>query len=320
MAEAQRYFSPGRLIGSVISIAIVLGIAWTLVYTFAVIPLVEYGPLRIAELSKYPVTSGLWWRAFLAVAFDILILVIAVVGTWWVLATLAMEAREAGKWRLYYHSEEGRRDRWILKLTAWQRFQHFWVMVTFIICAVTGFAAYMGFIPAPRTTLLLVHVGAGIAMGIVMLIHFIYYGVKFLAALAKGEPLRKKFPMLAIYSKDFVKALVEHLLLRKPMNIGKYDPEQLFEYWGVYWGMAVLGIPGVLLLLFGPQVAGGALWVMHTKEAVLAVTFILMVHMGYTHLRPRVFPIDTTFLHGKIPFRRIKEEHPQWARELETRA
>ncbi len=320
MAGERRYYSPGRLVGSVIGNAILLGLGWTLVYVYAIKPLQEYGSIRLANLAKYSPLTAAWWRDFLALAFDVLILVLAVIGTWWVLATIASEAREAGKWRLYYNSPEGKRDRWILKLSAWQRFQHLWVMITFIICAVTGFAARLGFLPLPRTELLVIHVWAGIAMGALMLIHFVYYGVKFLAALARGEPVRKKFPMLEIYSKKFIRDVLAHLLGKHPRDVGKYDPEQLFEYWGVYWGMAVLGIPGILLVLLGPHALDGVLWVMHTKEAVLAVTFILMVHMGYTHFRPKVFPIDTTFLHGKLPLRRIKEEHPEWAKELEEQA
>jgi hypothetical protein len=75
-----------------------------------------------------------------------------------------------------------------------------------------------------------------------------------------------------------------------------------------------------LLLAFGPQVLDGIFWVTHVKEAVLAVTFIVMVHIAYAHFRPSVFPLDPTFLWGKMPMKRVEEEHPRWAAELKKEA
>ena len=303
------------LVGSIILTAIVLGLGWGIIYYYAILPLVQEGPVRLAEMAKLPVTSAIWWRHLIALGFDVLVIVIGVVGTWWVTANLLREAPEAGKWRIYYKSEEGRHDVWVEKLTVWQRFQHFWVLLTFTICAITGFAM-MGHVLADRQTLMLIHVTSGIAMGALMLVHAIYYGGKLLAAKARGEPLRERFPMLDIYSRRFLRSVVRVLLGKSPEPYDKYDVEQLFEYWGVYWGMLVLGIPGVIMLLYGNQVLGGILWTTHVKEAVLAVTFILMVHLGYTHFRPKIFPMDPTWLYGKVPLRRILEEHPRWAERL----
>ncbi len=318
MAEAvqeSRVSKLSYLVGSLIGTAILVGFAWGLVYAYAIQPLLKEGPIRLEELHKYSISSGFWWRAFIALAFDVLIIIIAVIGTWWVLANFYLEAREAGKWRFYYRSPEAKKDKWLPRLTAWQRFQHIWVMITFIICAITGFAA-QAHVLAPRRELLTIHIYSGIAMGILAIIHFAYYTTQALMAKARGESLKEKFPILEIYSKKFFKNIIRVMLGKKPEPYGKYDPEQLFEYWGVYWGMAVLGIPGVIMLLYGPQVLDGIFWVTHTKEAVLAVTFILMVHISYSHFRPKTFPIDTTFLTGKMPLKRALEEHPEWAKKL----
>ena len=319
MASQNRVARLTYLVGSLIGTAILVGFAWGLVYAYAIVPLMKEGGLRLSHLTSYSITSGLWWRDFIALAFDVLIIIIAIIGTWWVLANFTMEAPEAGKWRLYYRSPEARRDKWLPRLTAWQRFQHLWVMITFIICAITGFAAY-AHVLASKATLITIHVYAGIAMGIVALMHFGYYTTQLLLAKARGENLREKFPMLEIYSKRFIKNVFRVMLGKKPEPYGKYDPEQLFEYWGVYWGMAVLGIPGVIMLLAGPQVLDGIFWVTHTKEAVLAVTFILMVHLAYSHFRPKTFPMDPTFWIGKMPLRRAKEEHPLWAEKAAKEA
>ena len=312
--------SLGSLIGSLIGTLVLLGLGWLLVYKYAIEVLLRDGAVKLREISSINLSSTLWWRSFITVAFDALIIVIAVVGTWWVLANFIVEAREAGKWRRYYKSEEAKKDKWVQRLSLWQRLQHLWMIITFTVCAVTGMAAHLDVL-APRQTLLTIHVYSGIAMGLLAIIHFAQYTAIAVIAKARGEGLREKFPMLEIYSRKFIRGVVK-ILLRpfnpriKPEPFGKYDPEQLFEYWGIYWGMAVLGIPGVAILLYGPDVLGGVLWVMHFKEAILAITFILMVHIAYTHFRPKTFPIDPTFIHGKMPMKRAEEEHPEWARKL----
>ncbi len=309
-----------RLVGSIISTAIVVSLGWLLVYHYAIKSLIARGAGITEILLSVNLSSAAWWRDFIAVAFDVLILIIAFFGTWWVLGHLALEAAEAGKWRKYYKSAEAKDDVWVERLSLWQRIQHIWIMLTFIACAYTGLALNLK-LYTTRADFLVIHVYSGFAMGVLVIIHFLQYLIDAILSKAAGQSLRRKYPMLEFYSlrfvRNFFKALVRTISSKvKPDPYGKYDPEQLFEYWGVYWGMVVLGIPGVIMALYGPNVLEGLLWVMHTKEAILAIMFILVVHMGYTHLRPKVFPMDSTYLSGKMPMKRIKEEHPLWAEEL----
>ncbi len=313
--------STGRLIGSLVATAITVAVGWLLVYHFAIKPLSAGGWDHLIKALSSPSPTDLkWWREFLGPAFDVLILIIAVIGSWWVLGHFALEASEAGKWSAYYRSEEGKGDRWIQKLGLWHRIQHMWVMITFALCAITGFALQLN-LPVDRVTFVTAHVYSGLAMGVLVIIHFFQYLVEGLLTLASGKSLRERYPMLEFYSFRYFKTFFKDLLRTvsskvKPEPHGKYDPEQLFEYWGIYWGMAVLGIPGLLILLYGNAFMGGVLWLMHVKEAVLAVTFIIMVHLAYTHFRPKVFPMDLTFITGKLPLKRIEEEHPRWAEAL----
>ncbi len=317
---AERLWTP-RLVASIISIAIVISIGWIFVYYYALESLLTKGGTELQKVfSNINLGSAPWWRDFLSLAFDVLIVVVAFIGTWWVLGHLALEAAEAGKWRKYYSSPQAKEDTWITRFTAWQRVQHIWIMLTFIICAYTGLALNLGLF-TERALYLAIHVYSGLAMGILVILHFTQYLVEAIIAKAKGESLRERFAMLEFYSfkfiRNFFKSLAHTISTKiKPEPYGKYNPEQLFEYWGVYWGIAVLGIPGLIMALYGPGPFEGLLWVMHTKEAILAITFLLIVHLGYTHFRPKVFPMDPTFLNGKMPMKRIKEEHPAWADQL----
>ena len=321
------------LVTNLVAVAVLVGIGWAIVYYMAWIPFNEAGGLaRLLELLAKPdIWSTLWWREFLALAFDVLIFVVAAIGTWWTLGHFAVEARRQGLWRRYYRSEEGRRDVWVLRLTLWQRIQHLWMLITFAVTAYTGFAMHLANNPywkdlfgVNRDLYVTVHVAAGWAMGVLVVLHFAYYGVRALLAKLSGRSLLEEFPMLQFYTLTFLKNFARRMAwlvtgrVRKPL-VHKYDCEQLFEYWGIYWGIAVLGIPGAIMSIWGPQVLNGVLWVMHYKEAILAVVFILMVHIAYAHFMPTVFPVDTTFIHGRMPARRVKEEHPLWYKQLVER-
>ncbi len=324
---AERLWT-ARLVGSLIATAIVVGLGWAFTYYFAIVPLMTEGPELLHRVTaNFEVTSSMWWKDFLSLAFDVLIIAVAIIGTWWVLGNFALEARESGKWRRYYKSEEAKSDVWVPRIGLWQRIQHVWMIVTFIICAFTGMVMHLANNPywrelyTSREAFVTIHILSGVAMGVLVILHFAQYTIEAILARARGESIRRRYPMLEIYTFKFLRQLVKTLLYSitsrvKPEPYGKYNPEQLFEYWGVYWGIAILGIPGIIMAIYGPSVLNGVLWVMHFKEAILAITFLLMVHIAYTHFRPSIFPLDPTFIYGKMPMRRIREEHPLWAEEL----
>jgi cytochrome b subunit of formate dehydrogenase len=89
-----------------------------------------------------------------------------------------------------------------------------------------------------------------------------------------------------------------------------------FDYWAVFWGMAIIGGSGLLLwfpLFFANFLPG---WVfnlatlVHGEEALLAVGFIFTIHFFNGHLRPEKFPMDLVIFTGRIPEHEMKEERP----------
>jgi cytochrome b subunit of formate dehydrogenase len=310
---------------NLIAAAIIIGVSWIIVYYLAWKSLVAISP-RIPEiLTTLNITSTLWWRDFLALFFDILIILVAIYGTLWVIVHLVVESRRVGEWFKYERSTEGRQDKWILKLTISQRIQHIVMILTFITCMITGFAMhYANYLHIDRWgTVWTIHIISGLVMGVLVIAHFTYYTTLFLGVTWRSgfRVAFESFPILKFYTLSNFKSLVQIIgwgfsgRIQRP-RYHKYDAEQLFEYWGVYWGIAILGIPGLLMILWGPSVLDGVLWIMHYKEAILAVVFILLVHITYTHFRPTHFPINMVFIHGRMPLKRIKEDHPEWYEEL----
>ena len=96
----------------------------------------------------------------------------------------------------------------------------------------------------------------------------------------------------------------------------RYSYMEKFDYWAVFWGVAIIGGSG--LLLWFPEFFSDFLpgwWfniatIVHGEEALLALGFIFTVHFFNVHLRPEKFPIDVVIFTGRATADYMKEEHP----------
>ena len=90
-----------------------------------------------------------------------------------------------------------------------------------------------------------------------------------------------------------------------------------FDYLAVFWGVAMIGISGLLLWFPGyasivlPGWALNAAYIIHSDEALLATGFIFLFHFFHTHLRPESFPMDPVVFTGSQPLARLKDERPR---------
>jgi cytochrome b subunit of formate dehydrogenase len=103
---------------------------------------------------------------------------------------------------------------------------------------------------------------------------------------------------------------------------GRWTYWEKFDYFAVFWGVAVIGGTGMMLwwpTLFTRVLPGWAINVattIHSDEALLAVGFIFTVHFFNTHFRPEKFPIDTVIFTGGMPLEEFKQDRPREYREL----
>ena len=96
---------------------------------------------------------------------------------------------------------------------------------------------------------------------------------------------------------------------------------QKFDYWAVFWGMAIIGGSGLLLWFpaffsrFVPGWVFNIATVIHGEEALLAVIFIFTVHFFNENLRPEKFPMDTVMFTGRVTADELRDERPgEWER------
>ncbi len=105
-------------------------------------------------------------------------------------------------------------------------------------------------------------------------------------------------------------------------DFGRWTYWEKFDYFAVFWGVAVIGGTGLLLwfpALFTRIVPGWAVNVattIHSDEALLAVSFIFVVHFFNTHFRPDKFPMDTVIFTEGMPLEEFQRDRPREYREL----
>jgi cytochrome b subunit of formate dehydrogenase len=107
----------------------------------------------------------------------------------------------------------------------------------------------------------------------------------------------------------------------------KFTYYEKFDYWAVFWGVAIIGSTGLCMWFkeFFTSTLGLPGWIInvameiHSHEALLAAGFIFSIHFFNGHLRPGRFPMDRVIFFGGINRHELEEERPeQYRRLLET--
>ena len=103
---------------------------------------------------------------------------------------------------------------------------------------------------------------------------------------------------------------------------GRWTYWEKFDYFAVFWGVAIIGSTGLMLWL--PELFTYILpgWminvatIVHSDEALLASAFIFTVHFFNTHFRPDRFPMDTVIFTGRMSVEELKADRPREYQEL----
>ncbi|MCK5878298.1 MAG: cytochrome b/b6 domain-containing protein, partial [Holophagae bacterium] len=167
----------------------------------------------------------------------------------------------------------------------------------------------------------LVHRIAGVIMILLFGAHFIRIvmgradrGV-FLAMLPKPKDIR-----------DF-KENMKYIFLRteKRPNFGKVSYIEKMEYLALIWGTLVMVLTGLILwfptesLHLLPAWAIKASETIHFMEAILATLAIIFWHFFFVIAHPDAYPLDFTFIDGKMPVEEVKHARPDWYEELKDK-
>ncbi|MDG6915855.1 MAG: hypothetical protein JRN58_04810 [Nitrososphaerota archaeon] len=297
-----------RSAGSIIVYAIVSGFCLSWLVLLVTIPMLTttFSP---GTLAGFP--AGLDWAYLSNLFFQVLITVL-------ILFAVAHNGLDivSKAARGVVRVEQGPK---VKRFDLNQRVQHVWLFTTTAVLAVTGFASLYYeqwgrvFIDAigGEAVNFDIHLLAALLLGVLVVYHFAFYTAQYLARRARGEPAPLPIMLGRKDVSDFLQNLRFMMGLGKAEpSYGKYDYAQKFDYWGIYWGMIILGAPGVLLWMFGYSFLGGVPFIFHTDEAMLAVLFLGVFHFYQAHWSPRDFPMNKVFVTGTLSEREMKDQHP----------
>jgi formate dehydrogenase gamma subunit len=214
----------------------------------------------------------------------------------------------------------------ILRLDVVQRIQHVGLLVSFWLLVLTGFAlrfpdawwvkqlSVVGMTEPVRSTL---HRIGAVVMVLVSLSHLWY-----IISVKRG---RKEFwAMLPNLQdvKDFW-ANMKYYTWRseKKAKFGRYDYTQKAEYWALVWGTVVMALTGFVLWFptvavgFLPAIAVTISQTIHYYEAWLATLAIVVWHFFFVFFYPGEYPMNWTWLTGKMSKKTAEEHHGRWYKE-----
>ncbi len=220
----------------------------------------------------------------------------------------------------------------IKRFSITDRLFHLFLMLTFIIQTATGFSRLfittgwgkkLSYVFGGYETALTIHKWVGALMIVGFVIHTIYL----LTRINWGNFVKNIFgPDSLVPNLYDVKHIWQRTLwifgLGAPPRLSRWTYWEKFDYWAVYWGLPLLAITGLMSMY--PLATSSILpgWslniaaLLHRAEAILAITYIFIVHFFIGHLRPSSFPMNEGMFSGSVPLEEAMEEKPAWIERL----
>jgi cytochrome b subunit of formate dehydrogenase len=207
------------------------------------------------------------------------------------------------------------------RVTVNERWQHAVLLVSFTVLVVTGFALKFpeSWWAAPLVAIeggynlrAWTHRIAGLVLCAVGAYHLVY-----LLGTARGRAqLGAVAPRLADVV-DAGRQVAFNLGLRASRpRFGRFTYGEKLEYWAVVWGTVIMAVTGFLMWFQTPVLARLPLWVLdvatviHYYEAWLATLAIIIWHLYSVVFRTDVYPMNWTWLSGRLTGPQMAEEHP----------
>ncbi|AQV02466.1 cytochrome C [Desulfococcus multivorans] len=212
------------------------------------------------------------------------------------------------------------------------RLFHLFLMLTFIIQTATGlgrlfvataWGKQLNAVFGGYENSLSIHKWVGVLMLVGFLIHTLFQ----LTRLDWKNPVKSILGPDSLVPnlqdlKDFVQQIKWLFGIGSRPALNRWAYWEKFDYWAVYWGLPLLAVTGLMLtapLLTSRFFPGWILNItalLHRAEAILAITYIFIVHFFIGHLRPSSFPMNEAMFSGSVSVDEAEEEKPAWVDRL----
>lgn len=220
-----------------------------------------------------------------------------------------------------------RETRPIVRLSFNQRVQHWFLLTSFIVLVLSGFALQYpdswlaSMLGGSEYLRRIIHRIAAVIMLVV--------GVYHIAYLFFSNEGRLWVKDMAVRSKDFQDVIGNFRYYLgaskvKP-KIARFGYADKAEYWAVVWGTIVMGLTGLMIWFklgvfrFLPRWAIDIALAVHFYEAVLATLAIVVWHFYHVIFDPDVYPVNFAFLDGRVSEELYREEHESAYEEMQEK-
>jgi cytochrome b subunit of formate dehydrogenase/uncharacterized protein with PIN domain len=234
-------------------------------------------------------------------------------------------------------NSNGQEDRYVRRFRPFDRNLHLMVVTSFLGLALTGMTLKFSYTTWAQVLshLLGGFEAAGLIHRVCAILTFLYFGLH-LWDLARRRKASGKTWWQFIFNseslvfnrhdwREFIRSLKWFIGKGPRPDYGRWTYWEKFDYFAVFWGVAVIGSTGLLLWFpefFTHLVPGSMInvaTIVHSDEALLAVGFIFTVHFFNTHFRPERFPIDTVVFTCGEPLEKFRLDRPREYQQLVER-
>ena len=206
----------------------------------------------------------------------------------------------------------------VVRLNKFSVLQHALLMISFIILVITGFALkypeslFVKWLGLSESIRSITH---RIAASILVIISFIQ-GFYFLFNKKGRSDLLALIPNFSDF-KAFWQSVKFHLnLCQERPKFGRWSYVEKTEYLALIWGTIIMCVTGFILwfpelfMTIFPSWTFEVAEVIHFYEAILATLAILIWHFFFVIFHPEKYPMDLTWIHGRITKREHEIYHP----------
>ncbi len=210
---------------------------------------------------------------------------------------------------------------YVVRMSFLFRVQHFLLMVSLLVLALTGFAlmyheSWLG--------QFLIRLEGGVinrglfhrTAAVVLMAQLVYHAFYMLFS-REGKRELDLFFLRKQDFQDFMQALRFNMgTAPEYPRFGKYGYKEKFQYWGATIGVLLISVTGIILwaetfsMKFLPKFVLDLTLVIHGYQGLLAFVILLFWHLYIVHLHPSVFPMNDAWLTGKVDAEWLREEHP----------
>lgn len=226
--------------------------------------------------------------------------------------------------------DNGNEGQYIWRFEPFLSFLHILVVVSFLALAVTGMTIKFSGVGVFQTVSQLMggYEVTGFIHRLAATITFLYFILHIWYLIKKAKKENRSFKYMfsgensMVFNKrdlqEFIGTVKWFFGRGKRPDYGRWTYWEKFDYFAVFWGVAVIGSSG--LILWFPEfftALGLPGWlinvatIVHSDEALLATGFIFTVHFFNTHFRPDKFPMDKVIFTGRVPLEEWKKDRPR---------